>query len=248
MSESPLGNSGPLARSPHPDPLTGRGDIGRRATARRKELGLSREKVAKRAGSAPSYIKYVEKGPATPGIGFLLRLADALETTVAELTGGTVDLPPGSGQAAHHPELLTLDLDECRALLGTHGVGRLGLTRQDDPAIIPVNYQITHGDVAFRTTPGTLPASAADQKVAFEVDHIDDALGQGWCVLIVGDARTVTEASAVSGLDATAHTMPWAGGHRDEWIAITPTRVTGRRIAVRSSPLPSADEGRPSQG
>ncbi len=80
-----------------PAPQSPRGDIGRRVAARRHQLSLSRQDVALRAGAAPGYIEYVEEQSATPGIGFLLRLADALETTVQELTGGTVDLPGGLG-------------------------------------------------------------------------------------------------------------------------------------------------------
>lgn len=88
-----------MDRPPH----TARGDIGRRVAARRLQLDLSRQDVALRAGAAPGYIQYVEEQSATPGIGFLLRLADALETTVQELTGGTVDLPGGLGRAARGP-------------------------------------------------------------------------------------------------------------------------------------------------
>lgn len=79
------------------------GDLGRRVTMRREQLGLSRQAVAERAGSAPSYLQYVEERQATPGIGFLLRLAQALETTVDELTGGTTELPRVSAAPAITP-------------------------------------------------------------------------------------------------------------------------------------------------
>lgn len=240
MSEGPPQSSA----TPHPPPTPG--DIGRRAAVRREQLGLTRAEVAERAGSAPGYIQYVEEKPAVPGIGFLLRLADALQTTVEELTGGTVDLPPGIGEAAYHPELVALDEDECRALLGTHGVGRVGVTTAEGPAIVPVNYLIVHGDVAFRTAPEALPAEAAGHEVAFEVDHIDEALSQGWSVLIVGGARKVTDPHSVRALDEMAYTAPWAGGTRPLWIAITLARVTGRRINVRQTHVPPGT-GEPAQ-
>lgn len=75
-----------------------RGDIGRRVAARREHLGLTRMELALRTGSAPGYIEYVETRPGPHGASFMLRLANALETTVNELTGGTVDLPPGWGE------------------------------------------------------------------------------------------------------------------------------------------------------
>ncbi|MFI5756979.1 helix-turn-helix domain-containing protein [Streptomyces sp. NPDC051569] len=241
MSESPLRGPEGAGR------MSQRGDIGRRLAARREQLGLTREEVAERAGSAPGYIQYVEENPATPATGFLLRLANALDTTVAELTGGTADLPPGIGKAAYHPELTELSAEECRALLDTYGVGRVAVTTDEGPAIVPVNYLVAQGDVTYRTAPDALPAAAAGREVAFEVDRFDDALSQGWNVLVVGDARTVTEPDAVRALDELAHSEPWAGGERELWVAVTPARVTGRRITVRQTHRPPEAE-HPTEG
>lgn len=213
-----------------------RGDIGRRVAARREQLGLSREEVAVRAGSAPGYIQYLEEQPATPGIGFLLRLADALETSVMELTGGTADLPPGMGHAPLRPELVDLGLDECRTLLGTHGVGHVAVTTHDGPAILPVNYLITDGELAFRVAPDALAPLTGDSQMAFEVDHIDDALCRGWSVLVVGTPHPVTDPEAVRTLDEQAYSAPWSGGAEARWVVVTPTRVSGRRISVPYAP------------
>ncbi|MGW0698966.1 helix-turn-helix domain-containing protein [Streptomyces sp. NPDC002867] len=215
-----------------------KGDIGRRVAARRQQLGLSREDVALRAGSAPGYIEYLEEQTATPGMGFLLRLADALETTVTALTGGGADTPPGSGRAARRPELVELAEDECWALLGTHGVGRIAVAGRDGPAILPVNYLVTEGEVAFRTSREARPGQVAGEEIAFEVDHIDEAFSRGWSVLIVGAARSVTDQDAVQELERQAYSAPWAGGERDLWIVLAPDRVTGRRILVRDAPAP----------
>ncbi|RST17650.1 helix-turn-helix domain-containing protein [Streptomyces sp. WAC05374] len=214
-------------------PRAGAGDLGRRVAARREQLGMSYEDLARRTGAAPEYIRYLETHPATHGIGFLLRLADALGTSVDELTGGNVDLPPGIGQAAYHPELVELGEPECRQLLGGNGVGRVGVTTAAGPAILPVNYLVLDGNIAYRTSPNAVPAAAAGHEVAFEVDRIDDAFSRGWSVLVVGEARTVTEPHAVERLEAHSRTTPWAGGPRDLWITVTPGRVTGRRIVVR---------------
>ncbi|MBM9617791.1 helix-turn-helix domain-containing protein [Streptomyces zhihengii] len=212
------------------------GDIGRRVAARRRQLGLSREELALRAASAPGYIEYLEEKPAAPGMGFLLRLADALETTVTALTGGDAELTGGVGRAGYHPRLVELETDECWTLLGTHGVGRVAVTAPDGPAILPVNYVVADREVAFRTSSGALPGRAAGGETAFEVDHIDEAFSQGWSVLVVGTARTVTDEAGVSRLDGLAYSEPWAGGERDLWIALSAERVTGRRILVRGAP------------
>ncbi|MFI0828050.1 helix-turn-helix domain-containing protein [Streptomyces roseolus] len=226
MSDRP--QNGPTPSGPR-----AKGDVGRRVAARREQLGLSRGDLALRTGAAPEYIQYLETHPATHGIGLLLRLADALETSVDELTGGNVDLPPGVGQAAYHPELLELDRPECWELLGSHGVGRIAVTAEAGPAIVPVNYLALGEEVAFRTSPDATPARAAGHVVAFEVDRIDDAFSRGWSVLVVGDAHTVTAPEAVRRLETHSRSAPWAGGVRDLWIAVTPDRLTGRRIVVR---------------
>lgn len=209
-----------------------RSDLGRRATLRRQQMGLTREEVAVRAAASPGYLQYVEEGAADPGIGFMLRLAGALETTVAELVGGTMELPAGFGKAAAHPEVLVLSQAECRALLSTHGVGRIALTIDDAPAVFPVNYTVTDELIAYRTAPEAGPAAAAGQDVALEVDHIDDAFSQGWSVLVAGHALVVTHPYEIRRLEEHAHTDPWVGDGRHQWIAIHPKRITGRRIRV----------------
>ncbi|GAA1880062.1 helix-turn-helix domain-containing protein [Streptantibioticus ferralitis] len=218
------------------EPRTGRperSDFGRRVAARRQELGLTRDEVAARAGAAAGYIRYVEEHPALPDVGLLLRVAGALETTVTDLCGGNADLPPGLGEAAYHPELVALDEAQCRARLSTHGVGRVSVTTEAGPAIIPVNYSVIDDAVVFRTAPDAAPATASGTKVAFEVDHIDEAMSQGWSVLVVGMAQQVTNPETIGRLVAEAHSKPWAGGDREVWIRIEPEHITGRLIQVR---------------
>ncbi|MEU5714678.1 pyridoxamine 5'-phosphate oxidase family protein [Streptomyces sp. NPDC020403] len=212
------------------------GDIGRRVAARREQLGLTRKDLALRTGSAPGYIEYVETQPGTHGTGFMLRLANALETTVDELSGGTVDLPPGVGRAAYHPELVELGHEECWRLVGSHGVGRVVVTGERGPAVFPVNYVTIEGTIAYRTAPDSGPLHAAGHETAFEVDHIDEAFSRGWSVLLVGPARTVTDPETVQRLETLPRpATPWAGGQRDRWVVVTPHRVTGRRIVVRDT-------------
>ncbi|MEU0398615.1 DUF1918 domain-containing protein [Streptomyces sp. NPDC006208] len=215
----------PLQGPPNP------GDIGRRVASERKRQGLTRTETALRARMAPDYLAYLEERQADPSLGTLIRLADALGTSVAALRGGGIDLPPGQGQALLHPQLRDLGPDECRARLSTHGLGRVAVSTSDGPAVVPVNYEVIDDTVAFRTAPDSVPAAAVGRDVAFEVDHVDEATSQGWSVLVVGPARVVTEPDAVRRLADRAHTRPWAGGDRDMWVLIQPTRLTGRRIS-----------------
>lgn len=208
-----------------------RGDLGRRLVQRRAELGLTRRKTAARAGMAPGYLKYLEESPiAAPGRNVLLRLAGALETTVIALTGGDVDSPPGLGQATRRPELVALSGEECWSRLGTHGVGRLAVLTAEGLTVVPVNYSVVDGAVAFRTAPGSIPSQVLGKRVAFEVDHIDEALSRGWSVLMRGRARGVTDPGAVRRLRERAYSAPWAGGRRDMWVCIDAVEITGRVI------------------
>lgn len=209
------------------------GDLGRRLAARRARLGLTRGEVADRADMSVSYLGYLEEHPgATPGTGPLHRLADALETTVSELTGGAVDLPPGLGRAVREPRMTEMASGECRALLGSHGVGRLAVLTVTGPVIVPVNYSVIDGSVVFRTSRGATPSLAAGQEVALEVDRIDDAFSQGWSVLVRGHARAVTDPHDMRWFAELAYSTPWAGGKRDMWVSIEPYTVTGRRITA----------------
>ncbi|MCC0094076.1 pyridoxamine 5'-phosphate oxidase family protein [Streptomyces flavotricini] len=209
---------------------TGRTDLGRRIAARRQELGLTREQVGKRCGADAAYVGYLEEHAAAPAIGSLARIADALGTTVAELTGATTEYPPGRGTALRDAELITLTNAECRRLLSTHGVGRVAVFTPEGPAIFPVNYVVAGNEIAFRTSEEAVLARAAGTEVAFEVDHIDDAMKQGWSVMAVGEAEGVTDAAGKQRLDAVARSMPWAGSERTHWMKITPIRITGRRV------------------
>jgi transcriptional regulator with XRE-family HTH domain len=207
------------------------GDIGRRVAAERQRQRLSREETARRAGMSPGYLAYLEERPSDPSVVTLVRLADALGTTATALRGGGMDLPPGQGMALLHPQLRELGPEECRTLLSTHGVGRIAVSPSDGrPAIVPVNYEVIDDEIVFRTAPDSVPAAAVGREVAFEVDHVDEALSQGWSVLAVGPASVVTQPDVVRRLTQRAHTTPWAGGEREMWVSIRPTSLTGRRI------------------
>jgi nitroimidazol reductase NimA-like FMN-containing flavoprotein (pyridoxamine 5'-phosphate oxidase superfamily) len=221
--------------APDPMPPTAdqplQGDLGRRIEGRRRELGLTVEELAFRAGMASGYIAHLEKhSTAAPESGTLLRLAGALRTSPRELGGGNVDLPAGIGRAAGAPRLTELDEEDCRRLLSTHGVGRIAVSTDAAPVVVPVNYSVVDDTIVFRTQPGTVSLQGLGREVAFEVDRVDDALSQGWSVVVRGIAEEVTDPDAVRRLAEHAYSAPWAGGERDLWVRITTTALTGRRI------------------
>jgi transcriptional regulator with XRE-family HTH domain len=206
-------------------------DLGRRIREHRCEAGLSVEEAAGRAGMAVSYLEYLETSRTpNPTPSAVARLADALGTTAPALAGAWTGLPPGRRPALEHPALEPLTPAQCGSYLGTSGVGRLVLVEPRGPVAIPVNYAMLGGDIVIRTGERTCLASgAARPRVSFEVDHLDEALAEGWSVLVSGEAHVVTapaELAAVRPLGIA----PWAGGGRDTYVRIVASDMTGRRI------------------
>ncbi len=211
--------------------LTGEpGDLGKRVSRRRKDLKLSRQRLAELAGVSVPYLQYVETHPARPTEAALRQLAAALQTTPETLLGVGTSQPPGRAGPSRHPVLQTLTAAECYHLLSPGGVGRVAFTTADGPVVLPVNYAMADQTVIFRTAPDTLLAGYLDGPAGFEVDRLDEALSQGWSVLVTGRAVRVTSEAEVRHLERHADVRPWAGGARDVYVRIIPRRITGRRI------------------
>lgn len=206
-------------------------DLGRRVIEQRHRVGLSQAEAAERAGMAPSYLEYLETSAAPdPGPGALARLAAALGTTMSALAGTGMNLPPGQRRAARRPVLEELSPAECRACLAPGGVGRFLFMAERGPVAIPVNYRMLGHEIVFRTGRTTGAAAGAQlPRVSFDIDHIDDALGEGWSVLVSGDAHLVTGPAELEQVTALG-ISPWAGGERDTYVRLTAREITGRRI------------------
>jgi hypothetical protein len=71
--------------------------------------------------------------------------------------------------------------------------------------------------------------------VAFEIDELSPATREGWSILIQGAAHPVDSeperaSVAESGVEA------WAGGEKELFVRVIPTRITGRRIRRAGPP------------
>ena len=212
-----------------PDP----GDLSKRVARRRAELHLSKAQVAARAGMSLRYLEYVERYPARPGAAALRRLAAALQTTPAALLGAGAQAPPGYGRLAGPPVVTKLMPAECRRLIAAGGIGRIAFGTTSGPVVLPVNFAVVAGTIVIRTAEGTAVDGHADEQVAFEVDHIDEALSQGWSVVVRGRAHRVAHPAELQIVRRDAAIWPWPGGDRDVYVRIIPDTITGRRIESR---------------
>lgn len=126
--------------------------------------------------------------------------------------------------------LEVLDREECLRLLSNCHVGRLALSIDALPVILPVNFVVHDDKVVFRTAAGTkLSAAARSAVVAFEVDNIEPLRHEGWSVLVTGRAHEISDPAVVRELSRLP-LRPWAPGSRDHFIAIDTERVSGRRL------------------
>jgi transcriptional regulator with XRE-family HTH domain len=219
----------------HPGPVPvqwpyGPGDLARRLSRRRAELKLTREQLAARARLSLVYVQYLEEGTARPTSAVLRLLAGALQTTPAALLGAGLDRAPQGGQAARQPELRTLTAAECYELLASGGVGRVAFSTRAGPVVLPVNYALAERTIVFRTGADTVLSAHAYDKVGFEVDRLDEALCQGWSVLVTGTAHPVIDQGELRRLRGQVTVQPWAGGNRNVYVRIFPSRISGRRI------------------
>jgi hypothetical protein len=211
------------------------GDLGRRVAERRRQLGLSVDEVADRSAMSPNYLHLLETNPALqPSPAGLWRLAATLDTTVEALRGGGLDTPPGQGRPGTRPSLEELDPAECAALIAPGGVGRAVFVSDRGPVARPVNYRMLDADIVFRAeADSTLVPPAGGDQAAFEVDHLDEALTEGWSVLVTGRREVITDPEQAEAARALG-IVPWAGGKRDTYVRIVPGQMTGRRIRRRS--------------
>jgi nitroimidazol reductase NimA-like FMN-containing flavoprotein (pyridoxamine 5'-phosphate oxidase superfamily) len=212
------------------------GDLSRRLARRRGELRLSTAQVAARAGLSQRYVEYLERYPARAEATVLRRLAAALQTSPAALLGGGAVTPAGGRSAQARDDqaagwtMRPLQVAECWQLIAPGGIGRIAFSMPSGPVVLPVNYVVASGAIILRTGHGTLTEAHGYDTVAFEVDHIDDALCQGWSVLVAGQAHIVLQPAELRHLRAETDLRPWPEGEHDVWVRIVPAKITGRRI------------------
>jgi uncharacterized protein len=139
-------------------------------------------------------------------------------------------MPDAGGVFTHDRAHQDLDIDACRHLLGSERLGRVALSVDALPAVIPVLYRVVGDRVVFGVEDDALYGALADNVVAFEVDHVDEETNVGWTVLVVGRSRPALDLSA-SGFTLPPFERPGAPVFPpiDRLIGIALDRLSGQR-------------------
>jgi hypothetical protein len=126
------------------------------------------------------------------------------------------------------PSVLTES--ECRRLLATRTLGRVGLTSGALPVIMPVEYVYDEGVIVFRTEPDAkLRAAVHGAVLAFEVDAFDPETGHGWSVLVHGRATVITTEHELAPLPTLDECSDEPLRH---YVRLHCEIVSGRRLAA----------------
>ncbi len=130
---------------------------------------------------------------------------------------------------------------ECLGLLAQVEIGRLALSMDALPVILPVAFALIDDQVHFWSRRDSKLDAAVDNRVvAFESGAYEPEAGDGWSVLIQGMTQVVRESDFTASLFKPSQ---WETSEdRQRMIRIEPRIVTGRRIRIMS-PTATIDTG-----
>ncbi|MFN7147985.1 MAG: pyridoxamine 5'-phosphate oxidase family protein [Microthrixaceae bacterium] len=136
------------------------------------------------------------------------------------------------GTALHtdHHSLQLLTEQECRELLASRTLGRVGLSAKSLPYVVPVRYVFDGERILMRTGRDTnMAAATSGAVVAFQVDDIDERIGAGWSVQVQGFARELSEPlPSVGDLDRALGA--WLGDSPAVCFSIPAAVISGQRL------------------
>lgn len=127
-------------------------------------------------------------------------------------------------EQAARGQLVDLSAEECWELITTTPVGRIAWSTSTGPVVVPVNFSVGGRSIKIRTAAYSSMVQKADvERVAFEVDHIDEATHAGWSVLARGRAEV-----RYGEPDDGTGPEPWPRGPRSATVVIDVDEITGR--------------------
>ena len=124
---------------------------------------------------------------------------------------------------------------ECLELLAQVEIGRIALSMDALPAILPVAFALIEGQIHFRSLRNSKTDDAVDNRVvAFESGAYDPEAGAGWSVLVQGMTQAVPESDSLQSppVPFTPPTESASLEDRYRMIRIQPGTVTGQRMRI----------------
>ncbi len=137
--------------------------------------------------------------------------------------------PKGVGVAVDPNGLEILDRGQCLALLSSTSVGRIGVSMDALPAVLPMTFVLLGENIVIPTSNETTLAAAVDQNVvAFEADGRDATSGGAWSVMVRAIAH-LADGSSYAGHPAFDRLPTWGPAGLNRVISMSTAVVTGRR-------------------
>jgi nitroimidazol reductase NimA-like FMN-containing flavoprotein (pyridoxamine 5'-phosphate oxidase superfamily) len=123
-------------------------------------------------------------------------------------------------------DVQTLTGDQCLNRLSRQRIGRVSVSKDALPIIIPVDYARDGDSIVFRARQHSMLAQACDEAVvAFEVDEFSATSRTGWSVQIVGLATLLAASERPNALRLG---LPGAAaGVGQEFIRLRLERISG---------------------
>ena len=187
-----------------------RAPIGIRISSRRRALGVSQAALARHAGISPSYLNLIERNKRDVGGALLLRIAQALQIDIGELTGESEQkLVQDLEEVFSDPvlEAVGLDSSDARDLVAQHPLAAQAIARlhrayaaamasadaysnrlRADPLFSQLLHQILSGITAVRS----------GAEILEDVPDLDDDERRRFLASITRESR---------GLSAVAQTL-----------------------------------------
>jgi len=121
-----------------------------------------------------------------------------------------------------------LDPSACVELLSTTTFGRVAVTHNALPVILPVAFSFIDNDVVFAVGPGVLARAAKSaQVVGFEADSADETFLNIWSVSVVGQLSTMVDRHDIQRAQQLS-LGPWAAAC-GTFVKLAPRLYSGRR-------------------
>jgi nitroimidazol reductase NimA-like FMN-containing flavoprotein (pyridoxamine 5'-phosphate oxidase superfamily) len=128
-------------------------------------------------------------------------------------------------------ETLVMSRAECLRRLAATDVGRIGLSVDAMPVILPMSFAMLDDDVVIRASWGDkLDAAVHDRVVCFEADGQESPDGDGWSVLVTGRAEIIRNPQVLERAGRLP-LRPWPTRLNDRFIRIPAEVVSGRRTS-----------------